>query len=81
VENYLPGKLDSWGLGYSDLSKVTLKLPWLSRRWNVMLCIFNIFKDSKNIFRGQISKAFIIEHNNNANYTSHELNSIGVLPK
>jgi len=22
VENYLPGKLDSWGLGFSDLSKV-----------------------------------------------------------
>ena len=22
VENYLPGKLDSWGLGFDDLSKV-----------------------------------------------------------
>lgn len=30
VENYLPGKLDSWGLGFSDLSKIAPQLIYCS---------------------------------------------------
>jgi hypothetical protein len=47
VENYLPGKLDSWGLGFSDLSKVFsfvfLSLCLTKKLNNVNTVVPNLF--------------------------------------